>query len=318
MSLLCGSPYDGYNRATLRVGLSLVAAVVFFFEVWSVAGMLQDAHFHVSSSVPSAPWMAWSLALVVLGGLALVALDRWVILAGSAVLLAMLGISLWQISLFGSPSRNSFFPGAVLFGWIAGQAWARILGGAGAAGPEGRAFRERFAEAGAMGCLAAAYVGSACSKLIASGVGWVNHHQLRWLILAQEPIASWHWLLAYRNTILESPTFASFLAFLTLVVEGGGFFFLLGPRLRFLWGLAILGLHLHILLLCTMPYFEPVALVLIFTIPWPALLRRPPVVDSFSERHPGLLRVDIPDPVWILLSAIIVLGWLLPRGWTAQ
>ena len=144
MSLLWGSPHDGHDRALLRKGLALVAGVEFLVEVLSVVDMLQDAHYQAAPAVPASALGAWALLIVVLGGLLMVALDRRVVPAGSAVLLAMLGVSLWQTSLFGSPSRNSFFPGAMLFGWVLGQAWAGLLAGKDARGPEGRHFRERI------------------------------------------------------------------------------------------------------------------------------------------------------------------------------
>ncbi|MCU0657682.1 MAG: hypothetical protein MUF64_21205 [Polyangiaceae bacterium] len=318
MSFLAGSPYDGYDRAPLRIGLTTVAGVVFLAETFTIAGMLGDQHYQASHAVPTSPALAWGVFALIVVALLFHALDRRPLAAGIVALGGMLGLSLWQTALFGSPSRNSFFPGAMLFGWVLGQLWALVLAGDDARGARGRPFRERMAEAGAIGCLAAAYVGSASSKLLKSGLGWVNPDQLRWLLLAQEPLAGWSWLAAYRTAILENPSFASFLALLTLVVEGGALVLLLGPRLRLFWGVLITGLHLNILLLCTMPYLEPVTLVLLFAVPWPALLRRPRMEDPLTTRRPELLTVDLPDSMWIVLSAVVIAGWLAPWGWHVE
>lgn len=318
MSLLAGSPYDGHDRAPLRVGLAVIAGVVFLAETRTVVQMLEDPHFRAAYAVPTSPALAWGLFALVVLGLVLHALDRWALAAGAVALGGMTGISLWQTSLFGSPSRNSFFPGAMLFGWVLGQLWAHLLAGDDARGAGGRPLRERLAEAGAVGCLAAAYVGSASSKLLKTGLAWVNPDQLRWLLLAQEPLARWSWLTAYRNAILENPSLASALALLTLIVEGGAVVLLFGPRLRLFWGVLILGLHLNILLLCTMPYLEPMTLVLLFAIPWPTLLRRPRLDDPVGERRPELLKTDLPDRVWLALSAVVIAGWLLPGGWFVE
>jgi len=309
------SPYDGYSRAACRVGLASIAWLVFLGEAYSVASMVGDTHFSPRLSLPASPAAAWGLFLLITLGLVGLALDRFPIASGVWALAWMSALSQWQIALFGSPSRNSFFPGAAIFGWVLGLAWARIRGGKPALQKEGRHFREALAEAGAVAGIAAAYVGSASSKLLASGFGWANANQVRYLILSQEPLAQASWILSYRQAILNSPTLGFVSAAATLLIEGGGFLLLCSPRLRLLWSALIWGLHLNILVLCTMPYLEPMALVAVFSVPWPRLFRRPRVVDPFSVEKPEVYKNRIPDGVWILLTSIIVLAWVLPIGW---
>jgi hypothetical protein len=326
------SPYDGYSRATLRVGLALVSAVVFLGEASTVASIVGDPHYADRSRAmlhfadrsgailrifPSSPALAWVLYAFIVLGLLLLALDRFALAAGAWTLGWMCVMSQWQAALFGSPSRNSFFPGAMLFGWVVGLLWARLAAGPDASRPEGRAYREELAEAGAMACIAAGYTGSALSKLFAAGLDWVNHAQIRWLILSQEPLAPWPWLLSYRQAILDSPGLARLFAAATLVVEGGGVLLLLGPRLRLGWTALIWGLHVNIILICLMPYLEPMALLLVFALPWPRIFRRPRVENPLQLRRPELRRATIPDAMWLLLSALISLSWLLPVGWRA-
>ncbi len=316
------SPYDGYSRTPLRVGLAVIAGIVFFAEAYSVADMTHDVHYAHNTAgllhdVSMNPSMAWMLFALLAAGLVLLALDRFPIIAGAWAIGWMSVLSLWQVSMFGTPSRNSFFPGAMLFGWVLGLGWARVIGGKEALAPEGRVFRERLAEAGAMACIAAGYTSSALSKLFAEGFDWINTSQVRWLIFAQQPLAQWPWLVAYRNLVLESPSVAWFSAFMTIVVEFGGFFLLFGPRMRLVWTAMIWALHINIILLCVMPYFEPMALLLLFSAPWSRIFRRPRMEDPLLARRPELMRPDIPDTMWLILSAIIVLAWIIPWGWRA-
>ncbi|MDI1449532.1 hypothetical protein [Polyangium sp. 6x1] len=322
MSLAYSSPYDGYSRTPLRVGLAVIAGIVFLGEAWSVAQMARDPHFVPKSPgvlpfLPNDPAFAWVLFGLVAVGLLFLALDRFVIAAGAWAIGWMAVLSQWQTALFGTPSRNCFFPGAMLFGWFLGLVWARVVAGRVALSPEGRAFRESLAEAGAMACIAAGYVGSALSKLFASGFGWVNPSQIRWLVLSQEPLASWPWLFAYRQTLIESPGLARLSALLTLVIEGGSFVLLFGARARLAWTAAIWALHLNIILLCTMPYLEPMSLLLLFAVPWPRIFRRPRIEDSLLAQRPALGQPTIPDAMWILLCVMIVLAWIAPVGWRA-
>ncbi|MRG97648.1 hypothetical protein [Polyangium spumosum] len=322
MSLAYGSPWDGYSRAPLRIGLAAIAGLVFLGEAWSVARMASDPHFAPKSPgvlqfLPNTPALAWALFGLAAVGLLFVALGRWTIAAGLWAITWMAVLSQWQIELFGTPSRNCFFPGAMLFGWVLGAVWARVVAGPIAETPEGRPFRESLAEAGAMACIAAGYVGSALSKLFASGFGWVNPSQIRWLVLSQEPLAAWPWLLSYRQALVESPDLARLSALLTLVIEGGSFVLLFGARWRLAWAWVICALHVNIILLCTMPYFEPMSLLLLFALPFPRIFGRPRIEDPLLERRPAFGKAIIPDAMWILLCVLIVLAWIAPVGWGA-
>ena len=306
------SYWDGRSRAPLRIGIAAIAAVVLFVESWQIDWQARDPiRFPPSgvlaetlATIPGAAWILYALVLV---GLVALALDRRPIAAGLWAIAWAALQSEWQTQIFGSPSRNAFFPGAVLLGWVLGQAWARLVAHESGTSTS-RAFRERLAEAGALACIAAAYVGSCLSKLLAAGLAWADGTSVRALVLWQQPLADWAWLAAYRQTILDVPALASVASIVTLAIEGGAFLLLFGPRLRMLWAALIVGLHLNITLLCTMPYLEPMALLALFVVPWPGLraLAEPPAPEQPA----------IPRRVKAMLVAVVVLAWLLqPWGW---
>lgn len=319
-----GSFWDGASRAPLRIGIASIAAIELFVESAQIDWQSRDpqryppqgALAETLATIPGAAFLLWGAIAL---GLVALARDRRPITGGLwAIGWAMLQ-SEWQTQIFGSPSRNAFFPGAVILGWVLGQAWARAIA-RDAGTTASRAFRERLGEAGALACLAAAYVGSCISKLSSAGLSWADGAQIRALVLQQRPVASWDWLVAYRDAIVEVPAMAVAAAAITLVIEGGAFLLLFGPRLRLVWAAAILGLHANIILLCTMPYLEPMALLLLMAPPWPRLVAARREVDDAAPVPSRLAaRRLAPRRMVAMLAGIVLLAWLLaPWGWTGE
>jgi hypothetical protein len=310
--------WDGCSRAPLRVGLAAIMAVEQLVEARQVAWQAADperftpsgALSHALASMPAAAWGIYAMILV---GLVAVACDRAPVKAGLWALGWAALQSEWQTQIFGSPSRNAFFPGAALLGWVLGQLWASaVLEREGPA--RHRELRERLGEAGALGCLAAAYVGSCSSKLLAAGTRWADASSVRALVLWQEPLADWPWLVAWRDALLEDPSLARAAAIATLVIEGGAWLLLLGPRLRLVWSALLLGLHTTIILLCTMPYLEPLALLVLLAVPWPRRLGARPLARDDGEDP--LDRPTLPRPMAVALACVVLFAWAVaPWGW---
>lgn len=314
MTPLWRSYWDGYARTPLRLGLVGIAGLELFVESYQVAWQAGDpARYPPSGALsrgladlPGAPWFVFAMIVV---GLVAVARDRSPIAGGLWALAWAALLSEWQTQIFGSPSRNAFFPGAAVLGWVLGQLWAGFIDH-----DRPRELRERLGEAGMLGCLAAAYVGSCLSKLLSAGAQWSSATQVRALVLWQEPLADWGWLLAYRQAILDDPSLARVAAIATLVIEGGAFLLLLGPRLRLVWAALIFALHLNIILLCTMPYLEPMALLLVLVVPWPRIagatrLAHPHATDARE-------RPTLPWTMAIALACVMLFAWAVaPWGW---
>ncbi len=305
-----GSVWDGGSRAPLRIGLVVIVGLSQAMETFSVRWQAQNPERYpptgqLSRTLTEVPGAAWMLFALICVGLFGVARDRRPISAGLWVLGWAALLSEWQTQIFGSPSRNAFFPGAVLFGWTLGQIWATSVHASAS-----RAFRERLGEAGALGCLAAAYVGSALSKLIATGSSWADGAQVRALVLQQQPLADWAWLASLRDALIERPDLAIAASVATLVIEGGAFLLLFGPRLRLVWAGLLLGLHVAITLINTMPYVGASLLIVLFCMPW----RR---AGTPASDEPQASR--LPAHVVVLLACIVVAAWALaPLGWSAS
>lgn len=331
MSSLFRSWWDGRSRAALRIGLPAIMAVEQLVEASQVAAQAADpARFPptgaLSRALASLPEAAWGLYAMIVLGLVLVARDRMPVKAGLWALAWATVLSEWQTQIFGSPSRNAFFPGAALLGWVLGQLWAEAVLERASEGTRDasthRHLRERLGEAGALGCIAAAYVGSCTSKLLAAGTSWADATQVRALLLWQEPLADWSWLLAWRDAIVQDPALARAAAIATLVIEGGALLLLLGPRLRLAWTVVLCGLHVTITLLCTMPYLEPCALLVLLAVPWPAAAAhaetdvRSVQAPSRTDDDDPLDRPALPLAMAVALASVVLLAWAVaPFGW---
>jgi hypothetical protein len=96
---------------------------------------------------------------------------------------------------------------------------------------------------------------------------------------------------------------------------------LLGPRLRLLWTALICGLHLTITLLCTMPYLEPCALLVLLAVPWPAGWGvKAPARTHAETAHEGppraLERPRLPVAMAVALACVVLFAWAVaPFGW---
>lgn len=314
-----GSWWDGRSRAPLRVGLAVIAGLVFVSQVVVLSRMAADrAHFGDTGPMhrllAQAPWLPWLAIAALAPGLWAVARDRRPVAGGAWALGWMSLLSFMHTEFLGSPARNTFFPGVALLGWLLGLVWAREAGGPGLT----RDARERFAEAGALACIAAGYVGSASSKLITSGLSWADASTVRALILWQQPFARWPWLLEYRELLLQHGGLARAASASALVIEAGAFFLLFGPRLRLAWTALIIGLHTNIFLLCTMPYPEPMLLLLLFALPWGRWRRGAPAAAEAPGDAEALEAPRIPWTMGWILGALVAIGWLLaPLGWRA-
>lgn len=317
---MISSYWSGRSRAPLRVGLAIISAVIFLVEVSSLADYYQNPLYVPRNAVlvgliPPTHAVLAAVYLVGLVGLAGVALDRRPARGGLLALFCMALVCEWALELFDSPSHNFFFPGGMLLGWVCGLGCASEIMRRGAVKADPKAFREELAEAGAIGVLAALYVGSGVSKLVSGGLGWADTTNLRALVLAQRGAGFYRWVDAYRELVVQHPRLSQAFAAAALVFELGGFLMLLSPRLRALSGLLLLGLHVNIFLLCDIPYVEPMVLLPLFTLPWPLLWRaRGAAVEAPAMMAPA----ELPRRVLIVTGLLLYAAWLLPVRWSGR
>lgn len=301
------SHFDGYSRKPLRIGLTVVAGLAFFGESLSTFMQVKDEYFRPRDALllnllpPSAPLFA-AVYLAMGAGLVAFARGRHALPGGLVALASMAPINQWGLEVTGSISNNFYFPASMMFGWCAGLMYARWLTRRGfdetVRGPD-----ESLAEAGAVGVLAALYVGSGVSKLLANGLGWANPHGLRAVLLSQQGILDTNWIDAYRALIINNPAVSMSMSVAALVIELGAFALLINRPIRTIWSLLILGLHANILLLAGIPYMEPILLVPLFGLPWPRLFR---MRRTEPALEPGPSPATPPIPRRFVIGAVIL------------
>jgi hypothetical protein len=208
-----------------------------------------------------------AVALVGAGALVLLALGR-ARRVSSVVALAALGTLVEaHASLVGGPMRVFFHTGAALFGWC--------LGAICTADEEAR---DGFGRAGVTGTIAATYVGAATSKWLTGVDTWLSPGHLQALVLSQHRVGGDGVLDAYARGVASSSRLALAFAALTLVIQGGAFLMLVGPRLRAVWVSLLLGFHVNVWLLTGIVFPQAMVLLLVLGLPpraRPAVEQRP-------------------------------------------
>lgn len=311
MSRGWSSPWDGGNRRVL--GLVLAAVVG-----WDLLSLVDELVIDPGHALPhpGAPrWLSTLagspvavLALAVLGAIAAVAYarDRRPLGAGALALVCS-GVLVEAAAAHGAgPYRARFFVGAMLLGALLGRVWSRIVGD----GDEARA-----AEAGAVAMLAATYVGAATSKLGGAGLAWADATTLRAVALAHAPVdgaspATW---------LAHAPGVARGFAIATVIVQLGALAYPWSARTRTIAGVGLVGFHVGVATFASIGYWEPVVLLLAFSLPWPRWiprLRAPPV-PTLADRDPWSSALAAANRranmvIGAIVLAIVAVAWLVP------
>ncbi|MBL8916906.1 MAG: hypothetical protein JNM17_39750 [Archangium sp.] len=256
-------------------------------------------------SHPNAPNFLFSIGghppvLLFLGALTLIGAWQFAFTRRTVqgALLALLSVGLLvesQAALLEGPMRFLFFTGAVTVGWLAGHYIGRD-----------REDSERFSDAGALGALAACYLGALISKLVTSGGSWVFDGGLRSTIAAQHRWGSSTDGLA--RFVLEHEGVANAMAAFTLLAQASAVLLIFGLRARRIACVLLLLFHAGVWLLT--PISFPQAMVLLVVAMFvPASDSDGPVM---TELRPNFLKLAIATLVFVGVA------WLPPlREYTA-
>ncbi len=290
---------SGHREQILRRGLALLALLHLLPLAFIVVTGSSPRHIH-----PQLPGFILAfaespavlpVALVGAAAAAVFGLGRRPAVSGAVALVCLAALAEAYAGLRGGHGHNVHFSGAPLTGWLFGLGAARLLGPSVAAGAA--------AEAGAVGALAACYVGSAFSKLYLSGAAWVDGTTLRSLVLTHHPVLGDGLLDLPARLVIGSPTLATALAGSVLLIEGGAFLLLAGGRWRRAWGLLLVSFHVGAWFLFHIAYVEAVAAVLLFIGPWTSgTAERAPVAPLL----PGLRSLAAG------CAAFVAVLWALP------
>lgn len=202
---------------------------------------------------------AWALSLV---ALVQMGRRRAQLVWGSVGLALCALLVATQTAVFGGHMRVLYAGGATLLGWLVGLAYAQW-------GAALRADEEAFAEAGALGCFAATYLGAAVSKLGSTGLDWVDPGRLQGVILSHISIQP-SFATALSGLVAHHAWLAGSLAAATLVIQLGAVLMLLSDRFRMLWSALILLFHVNVLLILHIPYLPAMILAVGLAFPWHA------------------------------------------------
>ncbi|HET6582398.1 MAG TPA: hypothetical protein VFG69_03100 [Nannocystaceae bacterium] len=292
------SPWDGGDRRALFAAIAIVGA-------WDIVGLAIDLLGRPDEPVhPGAPrWLlafadapvlVLAVALVGLAALAASLRERRrlpafvVAIASSALLVEALAAA------SDGPWRARFFVGAALLGAVLAEGWAR-----GASVD----IRARAAERGALAMLAATWFGAGLSKIAGAGESWADATTMRAIAAAHAHIDA----PGLAQLVIDAPTLARSLALAAVLTQLAAPALLAGPRWRTLAALGLVAFHLGVALVTRIGYWQPVALLLAFALPWPrwipALRRVSPESTGHASGGPSRVRLAI------VLATIVGIAW---------
>jgi hypothetical protein len=311
------SPWAGYSRRPLRAALAAVASVdaVGLAVTITTTGPGPLSHPDAPAfliELGDYPAIVFPIAFLAVCASWALCRREGSLAAGGAALLLLALLCESHAALVGGPARSFFTGGAVLLGWIAGAGASRLM------------WRDRDArredvcgEAGAVAVLAATYVAAGLSKLVHDGASWADDTTLRAIVLTHHRVDDTSIVGAYEDVVVESPALGFALAAATLVIQLGAVAYVLSPRLRMAWGVLLIGFHLHTLALLHLIYAENVALLLVFSFPWPTLHGRRGEDPSLAVGDPARAR-GVAIIAVAAIATFAALVWLTPiRDYTA-
>ena len=214
--------------------------------------------------------------------------------AGLVPLGALTLLSTAHAQLFGSPWRHLYYSGLCLSGWLAGLAVSRW---------RGLPTDESYARVGSTALLGAAYFNAGISKLVFGGWDWVWGLPIRAVVVAQDGLVADSAISVYRSWVVATPMVAGLFSVATLVCELAGPLMIGEGKTRRGAALGLLAMHLNILVLTHILYWEAMVFLVLF-----GLLPRQPLGEAVDASRSGPL---FSDRAFVAGAALLVVCALL-------
>ncbi len=309
------SVWDDGDRRVLAWAIALVLA-------WDLVSLtLELGHGPIGPPHPGAP--AWLIAIgeqrplsLAIALLTIAMLPVWIRrrdrLWPATVVLLGAGLLVEAAAAIGpGPWRARFFAGAMIGGDLLGRLWAR------GAGVNPRA-RDRAGEAGAVAALSASYLAAATSKMVGSGTAWADGTTLAAVALCHAPFGD----ASLANWIAGAPAVTRGFAIATVVIQAAGGLYWVGRASRIFVGLALVSFHVGVAAVTSIGYWQPVVLLVVFSLPWPRWISAPRVDHDHDLGRDRDRATVTAARGWRQLAgagALLIVGaWALPwRSYTS-
>lgn len=203
----------------------------------------------------SQPIVCGLVIVIGIAGAALFARSPGRLWAGLFPLGALTLLSTVHAQLFGSPWRHLYYSGLCLSGWLLGLAVSRW---------RGRPTDESYARIGSTALLGAAYLNAGISKLAFGGWDWALGLPIQAVVVAQDGMVADSIVSTYRSWVVASPTVAGLCSSATILFELLGPLLIGGLPLRVCVALGLLAMHLNILILTHILYWESMVFLVLF------------------------------------------------------
>lgn len=256
-----------------REGLAVGLGLDLFFATTLAVGAAIESPERLEAAGGFTAMAAWPVVLVVLAVAGIAALVRFARAPGrwgsGLVALVATGAGYQTVAhLSDSPPEWQLFGGIAMTGWLFGLGAARLFGYRTDGAPDLARAAERLAGAAMIAMLAAGYVKSGTMKLYFSGFEWVDQTTVRTAIAMHhlpDPEQTRHAIVEF---FLHSPWLSGLMSVAALVMQAGAFLYLIGPRMRAVWGTLFIGFHTSVFAATAILFLTPLVLFATFSYPW--------------------------------------------------
>lgn len=246
--------------------------------------------------------------LAALGVAAVLAFARWPTRPGWGWTAVGLEVLLNQAfgMVHGTFSAAFVFGGGCLFGWLAGDLYARLLGYQRDGSPIDRLATARLSAMGVLAILSAAYFMTFVAKVAVEGAGWAQADHLRLIVISELQVDG-SWAEPFRRLIADSAPVAAALGWFTLAVEALAPLMLIGPRIRAVMCTLLISFHMGVAVVLQFIFVQAILLDLLFALPL-GIWAREQLTHEEPERP---VSRQLVLAAGVLLLAVAVL-WLAP------
>jgi hypothetical protein len=248
--------HTGFLRGALAavVAIDLVTFLLFLGEARARA-LGEGVTLSAFSDLLSRPLASGPLIVLGVAGAAVFGWRAGRLWAGLIPLAALALLSTAHAQLFGSPWRHLYYSGVCLSGWLLGLGVSRW---------RGAPADESYARIGATALLAAVYLNGGISKLVFGGWEWALGVPIQAIVVAQDGMVTDSALSAYRSWVVATPVLAGLFSSATILIELAGPLMIVGGRIRVAVALGLLAMHVNILVLTHILYWEAMVFLVLF------------------------------------------------------
>lgn len=313
---------DATTLKCWRTSLLLILSaetVLLAYAAWS-----QQRYKSIAAGSALFVWLASTpIALTVVVVLTLVALAGFLGWRGRFLwgLVALAGMkTIYEVfaTVFAAHHQTFTQGGAVLLGFVLGEAYARFIGVREERDRREWLLAKWLGATGGLATFAAGYINAGAGKLIYGGLDWLDSSTIQLMVLSHTEIGTGTIKEHLGQWVGANGTLCVLLQIATIAIQLGAFTLVLRPMVRTLWATFIVAFHLGIYLASNIFFLQAMLFAAVVAFPWSwavAAVRGQHNVDAAeipsAEELLSREQINAGRKRWLMwAAAIVAILWL--------